>query len=166
MPGAHRAAGLHGPRPSSPEEPPALEDQDLLLAAAYVSDAQYNRNVPFETSPQAVRLYHFYNHWTMRAATYFFIWVDLALALFEEPALFPLPFLATSIAEVLCLTAFFGRLVHFAKVIPQMVFWKDTKNICIMVTIVVSVHDGAFESLWSKVETMKRNSVGLGWFKK
>ena len=31
------------------------EDQDLLLAAAYVSDAQYNRNVPFETSPQAVR---------------------------------------------------------------------------------------------------------------
>uniref|UniRef100_A0A8C0DU09 Ion transport domain-containing protein n=1 Tax=Balaenoptera musculus TaxID=9771 RepID=A0A8C0DU09_BALMU len=120
---------------------PRGEDQDLLLAAAYVSDAQYNRNVPFETSPQAVRLYHFYNHWTMRAATYFFIWVDLALALFEEPALFPLPFLATSIAEVLCLTAFFGRLVHFAKVTPQMVFWKDTKNICIMVTIVLTLID-------------------------
>ena len=31
----------------------------------------------------------------MRAATYFFIWVDLALALFEEPALFPLPFLVS-----------------------------------------------------------------------
>lgn len=31
------------------------EDEDLLLAAAYVSDAQYNRNVPFETSPQAIR---------------------------------------------------------------------------------------------------------------
>lgn len=30
-------------------------NEDLLLAAAYVSDAQYNRNVPFETSPQAVR---------------------------------------------------------------------------------------------------------------
>uniref|UniRef100_A0A8C9CQT8 Ion transport domain-containing protein n=1 Tax=Phocoena sinus TaxID=42100 RepID=A0A8C9CQT8_PHOSS len=116
-------------------------NEDLLLAAAYVSDAQYNRNVPFETSPQAVRLYHFYNHWTMRAATYFFIWGDLALALFEEPALFPLPFLATSIAEVLCLTAFSGRLVHFAKVTPQMVFWKDTKNICIVVTIVLTLID-------------------------
>ncbi|XP_026984814.1 two pore calcium channel protein 2-like [Sagmatias obliquidens] len=139
MPGAHRAAGLHRPHPSSPEEPPAQED--LLLAAAYVSDSQYNRNVPFETSPQAVRLYHFYNHWTMRAATYFFIWGDLALALFEEPALFPLPFLATSIAEVLCLTAFSGRLVHFAKVTPQMVFWKDTKNICIVVTIVLTLID-------------------------
>uniref|UniRef100_A0A8I3N4L0 Two pore segment channel 3 n=2 Tax=Canis lupus familiaris TaxID=9615 RepID=A0A8I3N4L0_CANLF len=48
---------------------------------------------------------------------------------------------ATSIAEVLCLTAFFGRLVHFAKVTPQMVFWKDTKNICIMVTIVLTLID-------------------------
>uniref|UniRef100_A0A8C7B980 Ion transport domain-containing protein n=1 Tax=Neovison vison TaxID=452646 RepID=A0A8C7B980_NEOVI len=118
-----------------------VPDQDLLLAAAYVSDAQYNRNVPFETSPRAIRLYYFYNHWTMQVAIYFFICVDLSLALFEEPALFPLPFLATSIAEVLCLTAFFGRLVHFAKVTPQMVFWKDTKNICIMVTIALTLID-------------------------
>ncbi|KAF0876548.1 TPC1 protein, partial [Crocuta crocuta] len=117
------------------------EDQNLLLAAAYVSDAQYNRNVPFETSPRAIRLYYFYNHWTMQVAIYFFICIDLSLALFEEPALFPLPFLATSLAEVLCLTAFFGRLVHFAKVTPQMVFWKDTKNICIMVTIVLTLID-------------------------
>uniref|UniRef100_A0A673SYV0 Ion transport domain-containing protein n=1 Tax=Suricata suricatta TaxID=37032 RepID=A0A673SYV0_SURSU len=117
------------------------EDQNLLLAAAYVSDAQYNRNIPFETSPQAIRLYYFYNHWTMQVAIYFFICVDLSLALFEEPALFPLPFLATSLAEVLCLMAFFGRLVHFAKVTPQMVFWKDTKNICIMVTIVLTLID-------------------------
>ncbi|XP_047637167.1 two pore calcium channel protein 1-like isoform X2 [Phacochoerus africanus] len=141
MPGARQPAGMHRP-PSPPyQEPPALEDQDLLLAAAYVSDAQYNRNVPFETSPQAIRLYCFYNHWTMRAATYFFICVDLALAFFEEPAWLPLPFLATSIAEVLCLTVFFGRLVHFAKVTPQMVFWKDTKNICLMVTIVLTLID-------------------------
>ncbi|CAK7296961.1 Two pore calcium channel protein 1 [Vulpes lagopus] len=141
MPGAGRAAGMRRLRPQRPQEPPARQDEDLLLAAAYVSDAQYNRNVPFETSPRAIRLYYFYNHWTMQVAIYFFICVDLSLALFEEPALFPLPFLATSIAEVLCLTAFFGRLVHFAKVTPQMVFWKDTKNICIMVTIVLTLID-------------------------
>uniref|UniRef100_A0A8C2P3K7 Ion transport domain-containing protein n=1 Tax=Capra hircus TaxID=9925 RepID=A0A8C2P3K7_CAPHI len=136
----NRNAGVpSGPDLLSPLSP--TEDRELLLAAAYVSDAQYNRNVQFETSPQAIRLYHFYNHWTMRAATYFFIWVDLALALFEEPAVFPLPFLVTSIAEVLCLTAFFGRLVHFAKVTPQKVFWKDTKNICVMVTIVLTLID-------------------------
>ncbi|XP_037383734.1 uncharacterized protein LOC119259205 [Talpa occidentalis] len=97
----------------------------------------------------------------MRATTYFFICVNLSLALFEEPALFPLPFLATALVEVLCLTAFFGRLVHFAKVTPQMVFWKDTKNICIMVTIVLTLIDliiyGSLEAVnihsirWSRV---------------
>lgn len=29
--------------------------QDLYLASVYVSDAQYNRNIFFDTSPQAVR---------------------------------------------------------------------------------------------------------------
>ncbi|XP_054977630.1 two pore channel protein 2-like [Sorex araneus] len=133
MPGAPRQR-------SEPLEEP-LRQEDLLLAAAYVSDAQYNRNVPFETSPQAVRLYYLYNHWMMRVATYFFICVDLSLALFEEPALFPLPFLATSMVEVLCLTAFFGRLLHFAKVTSPKVFWKDTKNICILVTIALTLVD-------------------------
>ncbi|XP_007957706.1 two pore calcium channel protein 1-like [Orycteropus afer afer] len=159
MPGISGAAGVCFRDLQPPEE--QCTKEDLLLAAAYVSDAQYNRNVPFETSPQTIRLYYFYNHWTMRAATNFFIFVDLSLALFEKPALFPLPFLATSIAEVLCLTAFFGRLVHFAKVTPQMVFWKDTKNICIMVTIVLTLIDlivyGSLEAVnihsvrWSRV---------------
>ncbi|XP_036780023.2 two pore calcium channel protein 1-like isoform X2 [Manis pentadactyla] len=162
MPGAGRARRLRPPCPKPPEEPPAPEEeQDLLLAAAYVSDAQYNRNIPFETSPRAIRLYYFYNHWTMRVATYFFICVDLSLALFEEPALFPVPFLTTSLVEVLCLTAFFGRLIHFAKVTPQMVFWKDTKNICIMAAIVLTLIDliiyGSLEAVnihsirWSRV---------------
>ncbi|TRZ11286.1 hypothetical protein HGM15179_015804 [Zosterops borbonicus] len=115
--------------------------QDLLLAAAFVSDAQYNRNIPFKTSPEAVRLYHLYNHWMMRIATYFFIFLNLSLALFEEPAVYPLPFLATSVLEVLCLLVFLGRLTHFAKVTLHNVFWKDTKNICIMVAILLSLTD-------------------------
>ncbi|KAF7473651.1 Hypothetical predicted protein [Marmota monax] len=43
------------------------------------------------------RLYYFYNHWAMRMAMYFFISVNLSLALFEEPVLFLLPFLLTLI---------------------------------------------------------------------
>ncbi|XP_069462951.1 two pore calcium channel protein 1-like [Ambystoma mexicanum] len=136
-------------------------DSDLLLAAAYVYDAQYNRNIPFETSPKSVRLYYFYNHWSMELATYFFIAVDLSLALFEEPAVYKMPFLATSLVEVLCLLAFFGRLVHFANVIPRNIFWKDTKNICVMVAIMLNLIDliiygalrvAAVESIrWSRV---------------
>uniref|UniRef100_A0A8C9L1L1 Ion transport domain-containing protein n=1 Tax=Pavo cristatus TaxID=9049 RepID=A0A8C9L1L1_PAVCR len=111
------------------------------MAAAFVSDAQYNRNIPFKTSPEAVRLYYLYNHWFMRTATYFFIFLNLSLAVFEEPAVYPLPFLATSLVEVLCLLVFFGRLMHFAKITRRNVFWKDTKNICIMVAILVFCPD-------------------------
>lgn len=46
----------------------------------------------------------------------------------------------TSLVEILCLLVFFGRLTHFAKVTPRIVFWKDTKNICIMITILVGFH--------------------------
>lgn len=41
------------------------------------------------------RLYYLYNHWTMQAATYFFVFVNLSLAVFEDPAVYPLPFLVT-----------------------------------------------------------------------
>uniref|UniRef100_A0A8C3XYP9 Ion transport domain-containing protein n=1 Tax=Catharus ustulatus TaxID=91951 RepID=A0A8C3XYP9_CATUS len=94
--------------------------------------------VPVPSSP---RLYRLYNHWVMRRATYFFIFLNLSLALFEEPAVYPLPFLATSVLEVLCLLVFLGRLIHFAKVTLHNVFWKDTKNICIVVAILLSLTD-------------------------
>ncbi|KAF1483968.1 Two pore calcium channel protein 2, partial [Eudyptula minor novaehollandiae] len=77
----------------------------------------------------------------MRTTTYFFIFLNLSLAVFEEPAVYPLPFLVTSLVEVLCLLVFFGRLTHFAKVTLRNVFWKDTKNICIMVAILLSLTD-------------------------
>ncbi|XP_074143769.1 two pore channel protein 2-like isoform X2 [Sminthopsis crassicaudata] len=140
-------AGNEAPLPeegSSVKISPELEvptEEDLLLAAAYVYDAQYNRNIPFETSPQAIRFYYLYNHWSMQIATYFFIFLDLSLALFEEPAVYPLPFLATSLVEVLCLCTFFGRLVQFAKVTSRTVFWKDTKNICILLAILLTLLD-------------------------
>lgn len=37
------------------------------------------------------RLYLRYNHWLPRVILYFFILVDLSLALFEDPAVIPLP---------------------------------------------------------------------------
>lgn len=45
--------------------------------------------------PSFCRLYYLYNHWIMRTATYFFIFLDLSLAVFEEPAVYPLPFLVS-----------------------------------------------------------------------
>uniref|UniRef100_A0A3Q3X7W1 Ion transport domain-containing protein n=1 Tax=Mola mola TaxID=94237 RepID=A0A3Q3X7W1_MOLML len=115
--------------------------QDLDLASIYVSDAQYNRNIYFDTSPQAVRLYLRYNHWLPQVLLYFFILVDLCLALFEEPSVIPLPTWATMLVELLCLLVFTVRLVHYARVIPRDKFWKDPKNICIIVILTLTLID-------------------------
>uniref|UniRef100_A0A8C9Z4F4 Two pore segment channel 3 n=1 Tax=Sander lucioperca TaxID=283035 RepID=A0A8C9Z4F4_SANLU len=131
--------------------------QDFNLAAIYVSDAQYNRNIYFDTSPQAVRLYMRYNHWIPKVLLYFFILVDLSLALFEDPAIFPLPIWATMLVELLCLLVFTLRLGHYAQVIPRDKFWKDPKNICIILTLVDMIIYGALKATncygvrWSRV---------------
>lgn len=46
---------------------------------------------------------------------------------------------ATMLVELLCLLVFALRLVHYAKVIPRDKFWKDPKNICIIVILMVRV---------------------------
>uniref|UniRef100_A0A674MY26 Two pore segment channel 3 n=1 Tax=Takifugu rubripes TaxID=31033 RepID=A0A674MY26_TAKRU len=112
---------------------------ELYLASVFVSDAQYNRNIYFDTSPQAVRLYLLYNHWLPQVLLYIFIILDLSLALFEEPAVIPLPSWATMLVELLCLLVFTLRLVHYARVIPQDKFWKDPKNICIIAIVLTLI---------------------------
>uniref|UniRef100_A0A8C7WBP6 Two pore segment channel 3 n=1 Tax=Oncorhynchus mykiss TaxID=8022 RepID=A0A8C7WBP6_ONCMY len=134
---------------------------DFDLAAVYVSDAQYNRNIFFDTTPQAIRLYLLYNHWGFQILVYAFILVDLALAIFEDPAVVPLPIWVTSVIELVCLAAFTARLVHYAKVIPRERFWKDPKNICIFAIILLSLVDmiiygalkasGFYAVRWSRV---------------
>ncbi|XP_061687172.1 two pore segment channel 3 [Syngnathoides biaculeatus] len=135
--------------------------EELELASAYVSDAQYNRNVFFDTSPRAVSLYLLYNRRLLRVSVYFFILLDLSLAVCEEPAVWPLPPWATMLAELLCLHVFALRLVHYAKVIPRDKFWKDPKNICMMAILALTLVDmivygalhaaGFYALRWSRV---------------
>ncbi|KAF7213224.1 two pore calcium channel protein 1-like [Nothobranchius furzeri] len=139
----------------------AKTKEDFALATVFVSDAQYNRNIHFDSSPQAVRLYLLYNHWAFKVLLYFFIMVNLSLAIFEEPAVFLLPLWATMLVELLCLIVFTARLVHYAKVIPPVKFWKDPKNICIIAVLTLTLVDmiiyGSLEAAkiycvrWSRV---------------
>lgn len=46
------------------------------------------------------------------------------------------------LVELLCLLVFTIRLVHYARVIPREKFWKDPKNLCIIVIIVVGGASG------------------------
>ncbi|XP_032419778.1 two pore segment channel 3 isoform X2 [Xiphophorus hellerii] len=45
------------------------------------------------------------------------------------------------LVELLCLLVFTIRLVHYAKVIPREKFWKDPKNICIIVVLLLTLID-------------------------
>ncbi|XP_077460816.1 two pore segment channel 3 isoform X4 [Stigmatopora argus] len=119
----------------------AKSKEQLDLASAYVSDAQYNRNIFFDTSPRAIRLYLLYNRRLPRALLYIFILLHLGLAICEEPAVWPLPPWATMLAELLCLHVFALRLLHYAKVIPSDKFWKDPKNICIIGVLALTLTD-------------------------
>ncbi|XP_038133954.1 two pore segment channel 3 isoform X2 [Cyprinodon tularosa] len=119
----------------------AKTQEDFDLATIYVSDAQNNRNIYFDTSPQAVRLYLLYNHWILKVLLFFFILVTLSLAIFEDPAVFSLPTWVTMLVELLCLLVFTVRLVHYAKVIPRDKFWKDPKNICIIAVLLLTLID-------------------------
>lgn len=72
---------------------------------------------------------------------------------------------ATMLVELLCLLVFTIRLVHYAKVIPRDKFWKDPKNICIIVIVMVGgayrhhrVVGGATEL---RGETERVNDVGV-----
>ncbi|XP_072319541.1 two pore segment channel 3 [Eucyclogobius newberryi] len=137
------------------------EDLDLDLASIFVSDAQFNRNIFFDSSPQAVRLYMLYNHWGLKVALFFFLLLDLSLALFEDPALVHLPLWATLSLELLCVLVFAARLAHYARVIPPDKFWKDPKNICIIAILTLTLLDmliyGSLKALdcpgvrWSRV---------------
>ncbi|XP_061535300.1 two pore segment channel 3 isoform X1 [Phycodurus eques] len=139
----------------------AKSKEDFDLASAYVSDAQYNRNVFFDTSPQAIRLYLLYNRRLPRVLVYFFILLDLSLAAFEAPAVWPLPPWATMLAELVCLHVFALRLIHYAKVIPRDKFWKDPKNICMIAILALTLVDmiiygalhaaGFYALRWSRV---------------
>lgn len=126
---------------AGPAAPQTGEDLDLDLASIFVSDAQFNRNIFFDSSPQAVRLYLLYNRWGLQVALYAFILLDLFLAVFEEPAVIPAPLWATMAVELLCVLAFTLRLFHYGRVIPRDKFWKDPKNICIIAVIGLTLLD-------------------------
>ncbi|RXN34024.1 tau-tubulin kinase 1-like isoform X1 [Labeo rohita] len=112
---------------SRPGEKAHSVEPNLIKHIGAYSSVRTNRVPP--------RLYLLYNHWFMQTLVYVFIIINLSLAIFEDPAVVPLPIWATSTIEIICLSAFTVRIVHYAKVIPKDKFWKDPKNICIIVII-------------------------------
>ncbi|KAJ8308034.1 hypothetical protein KUTeg_012908 [Tegillarca granosa] len=116
-----------------------IQEEDVILAATLVQDAKEGRNFDFKTEPGYVRSYNLFHRFYLRWLLYFFIMIDLLLALVEKPTKpgWEIPYWGSMLIEVVCLVYFsfrFGHSMHFTK---RGVFWRDTKNILILVIIII-----------------------------
>lgn len=106
---------------------------ETLLAAAYMDDALKHRHVEFLPEPDRLRLYEVYKHPALVLLLYACYLANLALALFEDPAVpgLSLPYWATMIPELFCLGFFAFRLLHEMAFTDAKTFWRDTKHIIV-----------------------------------
>lgn len=66
-------------------EPPSfVTKEDFLVSSTLILDAKYGRNMNFRK--ERVKAYLFYNMWHQRALLYLSLFINLALAIFEKPA--------------------------------------------------------------------------------
>lgn len=61
--------------------------QDLHKATTFVKDAKAGRNFKFKLDKVSLDFYDTYNRWYFVYLLYFFLFVIMALALFEDPAI-------------------------------------------------------------------------------
>ncbi|CAH1791470.1 unnamed protein product [Owenia fusiformis] len=132
------------------EEGVKLAGADLALAAAFIQDAVNGRNMDIKTDQKTISLYEIYNHWLLQIGLFIFIWLNLALALFEKPAVdgLEMPYWATMILELVCLAFFVFRLVHSKMVLQDGKFFKDSKNIVVIVLIGLTLLDMVVYLFW------------------
>ncbi|XP_069116582.1 uncharacterized protein [Argopecten irradians] len=130
-----------------------IEEEDLILAVTLVTDATQGRNFTFKTEPQYVRSYNLYHKFYLRWLLYLFILLDLSLALVERPARpgWEIPYWASIIMEIVCLIYFLFRFCHAAYFTKPEIFWRDTKNILIIVSIILTFIDIIGYIIWKNV---------------
>ncbi|KAL8589847.1 hypothetical protein ACOMHN_020850 [Nucella lapillus] len=125
----------------------------LLLAATLVMDAKAGRNLAYGTDGRSVKSYILYHKFYLRYLLYFFILVDLLLAIFEKPALkgAELPYWGTMLIEAVCLMYFMFRKMHVFHFQDWKLFFRDTKNYMVVGTIFLTVIDIFSYIVWVNV---------------
>eukprot|EP00795_Rhopilema_esculentum_P003221 gene3221-1539_t len=132
------------PRSSSgqPRKGSVPDEFEMLLASTYVEEAFYGRNGFFIPEKKQLRLYYWYNQSVVRFGLFILIWTNMALVLFEDPAVdgWGLPHWATMSLEMICLIGYFGRLYHAWAFMPKWRHWQDRKVIivlgCLLATLI------------------------------
>ncbi|XP_071079972.1 two pore calcium channel protein 1-like [Haliotis cracherodii] len=144
---------------STQESDATVNEEKLLLAGTLVLDAKRGRNMEFKTDHNHVKAYILYHKFYLRWLLYFFIIIDLALALVEHPAVpgWLAPYWATMIVEGLCMAYFTFRICHCAYVTNK--FWKDTKNIMVIGCIVLTMLDIICFIVWQNLVTPPTRAI-------
>ncbi|XP_033123624.1 two pore calcium channel protein 2-like [Anneissia japonica] len=116
---------------------------DLYLASTYINDARYARSYKHKVEQEYLKYYALYNTAFLTYALYFFLFLNLSLALFEEPAVnnLSLPYWSTMLMELLCLGYFTFRLVHSKKFSSGLRWWTDTKHLITVSIILLTCID-------------------------
>ncbi|KAI0227845.1 Two pore calcium channel protein 1A [Lamellibrachia satsuma] len=140
-------------------------DQNVLLAATLIKDAAASRNMTFRTDERSIRLYNLYNHIAFKLALYVGVWCLLFLAVFERPAVpgAALPYWATMIIEFIILVFFLCRFLHNVLFAEQASFWKDPKNIVVIVTIILIAVDMLGYIVWVNVASPEVAAKAIRW---
>ncbi|PIK46026.1 hypothetical protein BSL78_17116 [Apostichopus japonicus] len=125
-----------------PDCPPA-NDHDLHKATTFVKDAKAGRNFKFKLDKVSLDFYDTYNRWYFVYLLYFFLFVIMALALFEDPAItnLELPIWTTMTIEFVCLCYFLFRLAHSKRCMSGIFWMGDIKNWIVLSVSVITLID-------------------------
>ncbi|EDO33014.1 predicted protein, partial [Nematostella vectensis] len=128
--------------------------QELLLAGILVAEARKGGNGYFQTTHRELELYKLYNKPILQFIIYVFVWVNLSLALFEEPAVkgLAIPYWGCLIIEYFCLFVFCVRLFHVWSFAAGVKFWRDKKNAILLVVIVLTFLDMIMYVIFKEAE--------------
>ncbi|XP_014668739.1 PREDICTED: two pore calcium channel protein 1-like [Priapulus caudatus] len=128
--------------PGSRDESTHIAEFELQLASIYVLDASAGRSVQFYTNEKAVRYYKLYHNPILKWALTLCITINLLLVLCETPTAvkgLALPSWATMVIETACIAFFISRFIHGWSFTKN--FWKDEKNIIVLITVILIVVD-------------------------
>ncbi|XP_013399007.1 two pore calcium channel protein 1 isoform X4 [Lingula anatina] len=129
---------------------PELTNEELLLAAVYVEDAVCGRDMQFREDAKSVKSYRLYHRPVCRWIMYMFIWVHLALALFEYPAIYGLDveYWITMAIETVCLIAYICRFLHHKRFDVHENLWNNKRYLIVCILVALTWLDMVIYVIW------------------
>lgn len=116
----------------------------VLLVSALIGDARDGCHSDYKTDLKSVRFYVIYQHWALRWMLTFFVVLHHCLAIFENFKRRRDADQWESLSltlEIICLVFYSIRMIHLFQFLPATVFWRDKKNVILILAIALTFLD-------------------------